>query len=151
MAGTSRRRFCAEACRGAVACAVFANAWPAQAAIRARGEPTRLPIVKGEAMGSTVRVTVASTPLATPGAIVRVVSNAGAFLVTRTDESSFIVLSSTCSHEACLITEADDKIYVCPCHGSRFDTSGNVITGPAELPLYRFDANVADDVLTIAL
>ena len=101
-------------------------------------------------VGSTVRVSVASTPLARAGGIARVVSNAGAFLVARIDDASFIALSSTCSHEACLITEAENEIYVCPCHGSRFDTSGSVLTGPAELPLYRFNATYANDVLTIA-
>ena len=58
------------------------------------------PYRKGDVVGSTVRVSVASTPLARAGGIARVVSNAGAFLVARIDDTSFSVLSSTCSHQA---------------------------------------------------
>jgi Rieske Fe-S protein len=144
----SRRAFCAAGCRmvsGAAAAIMVGSA----SAGAAQGRERPLPTVRGEVSGSSVRVAVGSTPLARSGGVVRVISNAGSFLVARTGTQTFTTLSATCSHEACLITDADGEVYVCPCHGSRFDRQGQVLTGPAELPLYEVPHTFADDVLTI--
>ena len=101
--------------------------------------------------GNTVRVALADTPIAVPGGYVRVISNAGSFLVTRFSAQAFQVFSATCSHESCLITEGDADAFVCPCHGSKFDHRGAVLVGPAELPLYACASTVADNVLIITV
>ena len=113
--------------------------------------PKPLPTVKGEVADRAVRVAVAATPLAESGGFARVVSTVGSFLVTRSGDREFLVFSAICSHESCIITEGDDEAFVCPCHGSRFDRRGNVLTRPAELPLYGQASSFADDVLTISL
>lgn len=42
------------------------------------------------------------------------------------------VVSNTCPHMKCsLIFNTKDKTWDCPCHGSRFDIDGNIITGPS--------------------
>ncbi len=40
------------------------------------------------------------------------------------------VLSTRCTHLGCRVN-LNDKIIVCPCHGSEYDLSGKVIKGPA--------------------
>ena len=101
--------------------------------------------------GTTIRVAVRGTPLATVGGVARIVSNAGSALVTRSGERDFVALSAICSHESCLITDREDDAFVCPCHGSKFDTGGNVLSGPAELPLLKLSPTFSDDVLVIPL
>ncbi len=39
-------------------------------------------------------------------------------------------LSLVCTHQECLISR-DGAGFICPCHGSKFDGEGKVLTGPA--------------------
>jgi Rieske Fe-S protein len=43
---------------------------------------------------------------------------------------------AVCTHEGCpLGWNAQQHLIRCPCHGSAFDTAGNVVNGPARAPL----------------
>ena len=45
-------------------------------------------------------------------------------------------LSAVCTHLGCITRfVAEENAIACPCHGSRFDTEGNVTHGPAPRPL----------------
>jgi Rieske Fe-S protein len=47
-----------------------------------------------------------------------------------------LLLDGTCTHAACAIAwEAGHKAFRCPCHLSRFDVTGRVLTPPATDPL----------------
>ncbi|MCJ7435183.1 MAG: Rieske (2Fe-2S) protein [Anaerolineales bacterium] len=45
-------------------------------------------------------------------------------------KNGFSALSLVCTHLGCSV-ESDAGGFACPCHGSRFDSDGNVTHGPA--------------------
>ena len=58
----------------------------------------------------------------------------------RDHQGELHALSSVCTHRACDVGWNDrDKVWDCPCHGSRFAPDGEVINGPAVSPLPRAD------------
>lgn len=66
------------------------------------------------------------------------------------DGSGFYALSLVCTHLGCTVTVTPEALS-CPCHGSRFDKQGRVLTGPAERALERLDVELrGDEVLVLA-
>jgi glycine/D-amino acid oxidase-like deaminating enzyme/nitrite reductase/ring-hydroxylating ferredoxin subunit len=60
--------------------------------------------------------------------------------VYRDDDGALHAVSARCTHLGCLVSfNAAERAWECPCHGSRFDTDGKVIQGPATRPLERRD------------
>jgi Rieske Fe-S protein len=108
-------------------------------------------VTGGVSAGAVVVQIDSASPLATVGGAAQVRSSSGAFLVARTGQETFTALTSTCTHETCTITGFDGSNYVCPCHGSRFTTSGRVVTGPASSPLRTFATQFSNNVLTVTL
>ena len=58
-------------------------------------------------------------------------------LAVRRRGDGYLALLAVCTHRACQLS-ALPQSYDCPCHGSRFDLLGEVLEGPAELPLPRY-------------
>ncbi len=50
------------------------------------------------------------------------------------ESDGFYAISSVCTHLGCNVKRAGPG-FECPCHGSRYDASGNVVQGPAPKPL----------------
>jgi len=52
--------------------------------------------------------------------------------VCRDETGNLTAVSAVCTHTGCTVNwNNKEKTWDCPCHGSRFDKSGKVITGPA--------------------
>lgn len=48
------------------------------------------------------------------------------------DAGKYHIVNARCSHLGCLLSfNADEKSWDCPCHGSRYDVDGNIISNPA--------------------
>lgn len=64
--------------------------------------------------------------------------------VTRRDDTSVVAVSRTCTHQGCtvLLPSAPGGTLDCPCHGSRFQTTGALVNGPARLPLPSYPARI---------
>ena len=60
--------------------------------------------------------------------------------VYRDDAGHVTVCPPVCTHLKCLVRwNAADRTWDCPCHGSRFQATGAVLSGPAEAPLEQVD------------
>jgi Rieske Fe-S protein len=54
----------------------------------------------------------------------------------RDEQGTVHALSAVCSHMGCIVGWNEiDRTWDCPCHGSRFELSGQVLAGPATEPL----------------
>ncbi len=58
----------------------------------------------------------------------------------RNDKGEVHAVSAVCTHLGCVVHwNGAERTWDCPCHGSRFGTTGDVIAGPAEEPLKRVE------------
>ena len=55
-------------------------------------------------------------------------------------------LNAICTHLGCVVpwVPAENK-FMCPCHGSQYDTNGYVVRGPAPLPLKLQEVSVDEN------
>jgi glycine/D-amino acid oxidase-like deaminating enzyme/nitrite reductase/ring-hydroxylating ferredoxin subunit len=57
---------------------------------------------------------------------------------SRDEHGKVTMVSPVCTHMACIVGwNTAEQTWDCPCHGSRFKPSGEVLSGPAEAPLER--------------
>ncbi|EAW34794.1 FAD-dependent oxidoreductase [Lyngbya sp. PCC 8106] len=62
-------------------------------------------------------------------------------------------LSLTCTHQGCTVKHTENGQFYCPCHGSLFESNGQVISGPAQrnLPQYQVIQRQPKQVQLVAL
>ena len=59
-------------------------------------------------------------------------------------------ISAVCTHLGCVVPwNASESKFICPCHGSQYNSEGKVVRGPAPLSLALAHATVADDKITL--
>ncbi len=105
--------------------------------VRATEEPGRL-VLPRAALGEDVGVLVESSRTPKP-----------VYLRT-TDPGAYSAVLVECTHRQCQPEPEGDRL-VCPCHGSEFAFTGEVLQGPAEAPLTRFRVSHDRDSITIWL
>ena len=69
-------------------------------------------------------------------------------VLMKDDGAGFYALSLICTHLGCTVTVTEDALS-CPCHGSRFDRQGRVLTGPANRSLTRMQVEVRGETVEI--
>jgi Rieske Fe-S protein len=150
---TSRREFCAHAI-SFVTVASLIEGCGSKSPTGPGGDPSipALATIAGAAAGSTITVSnVSGSSLANVGSAALVQGGGNSILVTRTGQDSFTALTAICTHEQCIVTGFQSGVFVCPCHGSRYSTSGQVQQGPATRALRQFTTQFTNNVLTITV
>ncbi len=69
-------------------------------------------------------------------------------LVLMKGDTGFYALSLICTHLGCTVTVTEDAL-LCPCHGSRFDRLGKVLSGPANRSLMHMQVEVRGEKIEI--
>jgi Rieske Fe-S protein len=71
--------------------------------------------------------------------------------VTRLSEAEAVTVSRICTHEGCTVAlpGAPGATLDCPCHGSRFRTSGQVVNGPAARALAQFPTRIVGSEVVV--
>ena len=116
------------------------------------GNVPPLATIIGTAAGGTVTVSnVNGTALATLGTPALVQAGGNNVLVIQTAQGSFKAFTAVCTHEQNIITGFQSNNFVCPAHGSQFNTSGGVVQGPATRALREFTTQFTNNVLTITV
>jgi len=145
----TRREFCVQACQLA-SLAGFGTLLGACGG-GSSDIGSALPVINATRTNNITTLTIESnSALATVGGMALVQSPGASFLVARTSQEACTALTSVCTHEACTVSNASGNVYTCPCHGSQFDPSGNVVRGPAATALQQFPSQLANGVLTIS-
>lgn len=92
----------------------------------------------------------AATTLAAAGGWTLVTS--ARVLIVNLGNNNFNALTSVCTHSQCDRNWTfNNNVFTCTCHGSRFNTNGSVVNGPATQPLRTYPALVSNNVLTVDL
>jgi len=74
----------------------------------------------------------------------------GKFYLACLEDGGFLALSRTCTHLGCTIPWREEVMqFACPCHGSVFDMTGNVINGPAPRPLDIYPLTIENKVIKV--
>jgi len=145
----SRRAFLSTSARAAgvvgLAAACSGCAWFHKKDIDVRAAPE----------ATNVRLTFAQhATLQKPNGFVRISARDGdlRILVVRLPDGRAIAASMECTHWGCDLDWADARSdFECPCHGSRFDTAGKVLEGPADEPLPTWPVREDPEGLTVDL
>lgn len=84
------------------------------------------------------RVTAPSSDTLAPGEGGLATDEGRKVAAYRDEEGDLTKVSAVCTHLGCVVSfNTAEKTWDCPCHGSRFDLEGRVISGPAKKDLKR--------------
>lgn len=68
----------------------------------------------------------------------------------RTAPGAYTAVSTKCGHRGCQVEPAADRM-ACPCHGSEYTFTGDILHGPTQRPLARFRVTAEADMVYIHL
>ncbi len=85
-----------------------------------------------------------------PSAAVKTRSFPTPIYLYRHGDDDYSAVLMQCTHKQCELSAAGDRL-ACPCHGSEFSHTGEVLQPPAEKPLHRFTVRTDAENLYIEL
>ena len=106
------------------------------------GDELHVPVDEGHALSDTWGA--ARVQVARHGIVLDI-------LLTRTSAATFTALNGVCTHEGCVVSTVARPVFVCPCHGSRYDHNGAVVRGPAPAALPRFATGFVARVVVVRM
>ena len=72
------------------------------------------------------------------------------FYLARLEDGGFLALSRTCTHLGCSVPWVEKEMkFACPCHGSAFDITGNVIEAPAPRALDIYPTTIENKMIKV--
>jgi len=74
----------------------------------------------------------------------------GKFYLARLADGGFLALSRTCTHLGCTVPwVASENKFICPCHSSKFDIRGEVLSPPAPRALDIFQVTIENNIVKV--
>ncbi len=74
----------------------------------------------------------------------------GEFYLVRLDDGGLLALSCKCTHLGCTVPWVEkEKKFLCPCHASAFDITGDVIHSPAARALDTFPVTIENNLVKV--
>jgi len=74
----------------------------------------------------------------------------GEFYLVRLHDGGLLALSCKCTHLGCTVPWVEkEKKFLCPCHASAFDITGNVINSPAVRALDTFPVIIENNIVKV--
>jgi cytochrome b6-f complex iron-sulfur subunit len=74
----------------------------------------------------------------------------GRFYLARQADGGFIALSLRCTHLGCSVSwEENRNRFICPCHSSSFDISGEVMNAPAARALDYYPVFIENGIVKV--
>jgi cytochrome b6-f complex iron-sulfur subunit len=74
----------------------------------------------------------------------------GQFYLSRLKDGGFLALSRKCTHLGCTVPwDSEGNIFLCPCHSSAFDRTGEVISPPAPRALDLHPVDIENGIVRV--
>lgn len=87
---------------------------------------------------------------ARPFVLVQTAGMAFPICVFGTGATDYAAVLLRCTHQQCTL-DVEGEVYTCPCHGSAFSKTGQVLNGPAERDLETFTTSTHAESIVIHL
>ena len=111
------------------------------------GESESLTANDGRPAQATDMAAVTDVPV---GGVIQANNDGVTVMITQPTEGTFHAFSSVCTHQGCQVTRITEEAIICPCHSSNFSvTTGEVVSGPAEEPLPKYEVSESGGTLTV--
>ena len=74
----------------------------------------------------------------------------GRFYLARLEDGGFIALSRTCTHLGCTLPWSPNEMkFACPCHGSSFSITGEILDSPAPRALDIYPVTIENNMIKV--